>query len=192
MSPYSDTKMPKLNELKHGHEIGKAPDFMRFIWAACEKCDTPRWVPYIKKTDKPKSLLCMSCGRGKQEGSGKGWSDKDGYVLDRLPSFHPDLHLARSDGSILRHRLVVSKHLGRKLQPYEHVHHLNGNKKDNRIENLKLMNGNDHLDRHRGKPYIHRIQDLERTVKVLEARIKILESSTISPQVDLYYESCGV
>ena len=37
------------------------------------------------------------------------------------------------------HRHVMEEHLGRELQAFEHVYHLNGNPKDNRIENLVLI-----------------------------------------------------
>lgn len=177
--------MPKLNELKLGHEIGKKPPFGRFIWTACTNCETLRWVPYVKCKDAPKSLVCKKCVPGLTlKCRGNGHTDKDGYHLISLPWKHEFIATANGRGWIPEHRLVMAQHLGRNLFPQEIVHHLNGIKNDNRIENLTLVSRKEHI--HLGIPYVQRIEDLERTVKVLEARIEILESNIVTPQTNCF------
>lgn len=49
------------------------------------------------------------------------------------------------DGKQVRiHRHLMEQHLGRKLLRDEHVHHVNGDPKDNRIENLQVLSNGDH------------------------------------------------
>lgn len=42
------------------------------------------------------------------------------------------------------HRLVMEKSIGRKLEHDEHVHHINGNKQDNRMDNLQVLSKSEH------------------------------------------------
>lgn len=42
------------------------------------------------------------------------------------------------------HRHVMEEHLGRKLESWEHVHHVNDDSYDNRIENLVVLSNSDH------------------------------------------------
>jgi hypothetical protein len=49
----------------------------------------------------------------------------------------------------MQHRLVMEQYLGRKLLDSEVVHHINGDRKDNRIENLMLfVNVSEHKKYH--------------------------------------------
>lgn len=60
----------------------------------------------------------------------------------------PDGYLRYSDTDEYVHRRVMEEFLGRKLTTEEHIHHINGNKSDNRVENLQLHTNSSHRQLH--------------------------------------------
>lgn len=81
--------------------------------------------------------------KGGTHGSWKGGRVKtgEGYVGIRVTSDDMMASMAVRSGYVLEHRLVMARHLGRPLLDTESVHHINGDRTDNRIENLQLRQG---------------------------------------------------
>jgi hypothetical protein len=98
--------------------------------------------------------------RGHQQlGNKRGWKSGEirqrGYVLVHCPD-HPSKN-AMGLGYVKRSRLVIEKHIGRYLEKNEVVHHINGIRDDDRIENLVITKNSPHLSlHHKGK---HQLRD---------------------------------
>jgi len=70
--------------------------------------------------------------------------DPEGYMR-QYQLEHPH---ANSRGYVFVHRLVIEKSVGRYLTRKEEVHHLNGDKADNRLENLVALTHAEHMGLH--------------------------------------------
>lgn len=72
------------------------------------------------------------------------WQGSGSYERVSRPG-HP---MADASGHVVLHRLIMAEKLGRSLRSDEHVHHINGDHKDNRPENLEVMTNVEHTKRH--------------------------------------------
>lgn len=173
--------MPAINDTKRGRDIGIKAYNNLFIWRACPRCGSERWIEVSHFKSAKHTGLCDKCNRKVGYTSlrkEKHWNWKngriytaDGYVLvmiDEDDFFHSMTGIPHH--YVREHRLVMAKHLRRCLRPWEVVHHKNGVRDDNRLENLQIIpHGRFHLVDSITKTYIRK---LERRIKTLEEQLK--------------------
>jgi len=95
-----------------------------------------RWIHYIGKT--PRGT--WNQGENHHRWKGGRIIDHSGYIricLDQNDQYYS----MTASGYVPEHRYNMAQHLGRPLLKTESVHHINGDKTDNRIENLQLRIG---------------------------------------------------
>ena len=68
---------------------------------------------------------------------------REGYVLVKVPE-----HPKNFKGFYYEHRLVIEKEIGRILEDWETIHHINEDKEDNRLINLFLCSRLQHNKAH--------------------------------------------
>lgn len=91
------------------------------------------------------SMLCQAANKVKEAIGSK--TKVNGYVLIRTNSPRSNYN-----GYEFEHRLIVEQHLKRLLEKHEVVHHINGIKDDNRIENLIVLTQQEHRILHSNDP----------------------------------------
>ena len=105
---------------------------------ACGKAYRPK-----RESSRFCSRPCMwSKNGGKNKKSESWWVNKKGYIEGRV---WIDSH---TRVQVKQHRWLMEKHLGRQLLEGEDVHHKNGIKDDNRIENLEVIGHGEHASHH--------------------------------------------
>lgn len=111
-----------------------------FVCPVCGK----KFLRLVSQTQTPDPACSRICGASKRRGADHPmWRGgrlvlRSGYVRVQIP-----------DGRVLlEHRWVMEQKIGRPLLRNEVVHHINGVRHDNRVENLRLLKANEHQGHH--------------------------------------------
>jgi len=133
------------------------------IKTKCPQCGGERTVQkhHLIKVIKHK-IRCRSCvnrdtNRKKRRKTYQRYFTTAGYCRIFLGKGEP---MTDCRGEAYEHRLVMAKKLGRPLKRFEHIHHKNGDKADNRLENLELINPQKHQIFTKLETYIKHLESI--------------------------------
>lgn len=116
-----------------------------FLVKKCRGCKEEFSIPLQKRRRKFCTLLCWrKFNRGENNSRWSGGFLSNGYIRVHMQD-HP---FKNASGTVLQHRLVMEKKLGRYLTENEHVHHINGIRDDNRLSNLVILTKSEHIRFH--------------------------------------------
>jgi hypothetical protein len=85
---------------------------------------------------------------------------RKGTGVERRLNANGYISVQVNNKAVYEHRHIMEKKIGRKLRRDEHVHHKNGDRLDNRIENLELLSGREHNRQHMLEGHAKRISIL--------------------------------
>ena len=165
-----------IGDIKTGEELGLNFKSQKYIYEPCKKCGKNRWVQVQSAGKYNKCRKCLRIGfiEGKN-GRWKGGRNinKFGYVEIKLQPNDPYYPMTKNSGYVLEHRLVVAKSLGRCLEDWEIVHHIDSIRDHNNESNLRLMGVQFHNTR------------IEQILKQQETTIKVLEIENTLLKADM-------
>jgi DNA-directed RNA polymerase subunit RPC12/RpoP len=154
--------------------LGKKTRMIAAVQITCGWCQKTRWASahsvLRRVKNKPHyAAFCNTCMTNpcipiqfRGFPTAEGTINALGYRYLKIAPDHPLACMGGVRGEILEHRLVMAEHLGRPLHTWEHVHHVNGDKLDNRVENLQLVSAT----RHRQiEALVQRVKELERVLQ---------------------------
>jgi hypothetical protein len=135
-----------------------------------------------------KCMYMLRDGVRCKDGSIGRMIDKDGYI--RLWGSQFRSHPNYSTGGLLEHVYVMSQHIGRGLKPDEVVHHIDGNKQHNDIENLRLMSASEHAKLHSAEKQKHLWKDYVSRGKLIivtpkQSKVQSIEYVGEEPTYDI-------
>ena len=123
-----------------------------YITRTCSRCGC-NWQ--ARKDYKPKTSLCSLCITRSclPLSSNPSWRggrvEAKGYILIKLADTDPFYCMHNNHGYVAEHRLVIARHLGRPLVQGEIVHHIDGDKQNNQLNNLLLTTNGGHPHKYR-------------------------------------------